>query len=119
MYLATKAILGRPGLRGFIAGGNITNFIPIDLKVRGVVRALKELGVDGRSFPVVFRYAGPGVEAARALAAEIPGIDFYDERTSLEEAVECIVTRVRVVETAAPEDRAPASRTVESPSESR
>ena len=95
MYLATKAILGRPGLQGFIAGGNITNFIPIDVKVRGVVRALKELGVDARRFPVVFRYAGPGVEVARELAAEVPGIDFYDERTSLEDAVERIVTRVR------------------------
>lgn len=95
MYLATRAILGRPGLQGLIAGGNITNFIPVDLRVRGVVRALKELGVDGRRFPVVFRCAGPGVEVARALATEVPGIDFYDERTSLEEAVERIVERVR------------------------
>ncbi len=95
MYLAAKAILGRPGLAGLIAGGNITNFIPIDLKVRGVVRALKELQVDGRRFPVVFRYAGPGVEAARQLAAEVPGLEFYDETVSLEEAVERIVARVR------------------------
>jgi len=95
MYLATKAILSRPGLRGLIAGGNISNFIPIDVKVRGVVRALTELGVDGREFPVVFRYAGPGVETARALSAEVPGIDFYDERTPLEEAVERIVARAR------------------------
>ncbi len=99
MYMATKAILSRPGLRGLIAGGNISNFIPIDLKVRGVVRALKELGVDARRFPIVFRYAGPGVEAARGLAAEVPGIDFYDEQTSLEEAVERIVARVREGET--------------------
>lgn len=95
MYLATKAILARPGLAGLVAGGNITNFIPIDVKVRGVVRALRELGVDGRRFPVVFRYAGPGVEAARALAAEVPGVDFYDEALSLDQAVERVVARVR------------------------
>lgn len=95
MYLATKAILSRPGLQGLLAGGNISNFIPIDVKVRGVVRALKELGVDGYRFPVVFRYAGPGVETARALSAEVPGIDFYDERTSLEEAAERIVALVK------------------------
>ena len=95
MYLATKAILSRPGLRGLVAGGNITNFIPIDVKVRGVVRALVELRVDARRFPVVFRYAGPGVETARALSAEVPGIDFCDETVSLEEAVERIVARVR------------------------
>ncbi|HXJ78769.1 MAG TPA: ATP-grasp domain-containing protein [Candidatus Methylomirabilis sp.] len=95
MYLATKAILSRPGLRGLVAGGNISNFIPIDVKVRGVVRALAELGVDAARFPVVFRYAGPGVESAREIAAKVPGIEFYDERVSLEEAVERIVARVR------------------------
>jgi len=93
MYLATKAILGRPGLRGLIAGGNISNFIPIDVKVRGVVRALRELGVNAHEFPVVFRYAGPGVETARALSAEVPGVDFCDEQVSLEAAVERIVRR--------------------------
>jgi succinyl-CoA synthetase beta subunit len=95
MYLATKAILSRPGLRGLVAGGNISNFIPIDVKVRGVVRALTELGVDARRFPVVFRYAGPGVESAREIAAQVPGLEFLDERASLEEAVERIVARIR------------------------
>ncbi len=95
MYLATKAILSRPGLKGMIAGGNITNFIPIDVKVRGVVRALKDLKVDPRKFPVVFRYAGPGVEAAKKMASEIPGIEFYDAATSLEDAVRRIVELTR------------------------
>ncbi len=95
MYLATRAILSRPGLKGMIAGGNITNFIPIDVKVRGVVRALKDLGVDPRKFPVVFRFAGPGVEVAKGLASEIPGIEFYDAATSLEEAVRRIVELTR------------------------
>ena len=95
MYLATKAILSRPGLKGMIAGGNITNFIPIDVKVRGVVRALKDLKVDPRKFPVVFRYAGPGVEAAKKMASELPGIEFYDAATSLEDAVRRIVELTR------------------------
>lgn len=95
MYLATKAILGRAGLEGLIAGGNITNFIPIDVKVQGVVRALKEVGVDARRFPLVFRYAGPGVESARKLAETIPGLEFFDHNVSLEAAVERIVNRVR------------------------
>ncbi|HLA81320.1 MAG TPA: ATP-grasp domain-containing protein [Thermoleophilia bacterium] len=97
MYLATKAILGRPGLRGLIAGGNISNFIRVDVKVRGVVRALKDSGVDPRRFPVVFRYGGPGVEAARALAEGMAGIEFYDEGTPLEDAVARIVERVRTI----------------------
>jgi len=91
MYRATKAILSNPGLRGMIAGGNITNFIPIDVKVRGVMRALKELKIDPKKFPIVFRFAGPGVEIARELASELPGIEFYDAATSLEDAVKRIV----------------------------
>jgi succinyl-CoA synthetase beta subunit/citryl-CoA synthetase large subunit len=91
MYRATKAILSKPGLKGMIAGGNITNFIPIDIKVRGVVRALKELRVNPKEFPVVFRFAGPGVEEARRLAGELPGIEFYDAAGSLEDAVSRIV----------------------------
>ena len=91
MYRATKAILSKPGLKGMIAGGNITNFIPIDVKVRGVMRALKELKIDPKRFPIVFRFAGPGVEIARELASELPGIEFYDAATSLEDAVKRIV----------------------------
>ncbi|HEU4345631.1 MAG TPA: ATP-grasp domain-containing protein [Candidatus Binatia bacterium] len=91
MYLATKEILSRPGLRGMIAGGNITNFIPIDVKVRGIIRALKELEIEPKRFPVVFRFAGPGVEIARQLASELPGIEFYDAAASLEDAVKRIV----------------------------
>lgn len=91
MCLATKAILSKPGLKGMIAGGNITNFIPIDVKVRGVMRALKDLKVDPKRFPVVFRFAGPGVEVAKKLASELPGIEFYDATTSLEAAVKRIV----------------------------
>jgi len=95
MYQATMAILSKPGLKGFIAGGNITNFIPIDIKVRGVMRALKELKVDAKKFPVVFRFAGPGVEVAREMAWDIPGIEFYDAATSLEEAVGRVVELIK------------------------
>jgi succinyl-CoA synthetase beta subunit/citryl-CoA synthetase large subunit len=93
MYLATRAILSRPGLKGLIAGGNISNFIPIDVKVRGVMRALKELGVDPATFPVVFRFDGPANETAKALAAELPGIEYLDGATSIEDAVRRIVER--------------------------
>jgi succinyl-CoA synthetase beta subunit len=93
MYLATKAILSKPGLRGLIAGGNISNFIPIDVKVRGVMRALKELRIDPATFPVVFRFDGPASDTAKALAAELPGIEYLDGATSIEEAVRRIVER--------------------------
>ena len=95
MYLATKAIVSRPGLKGLIAGGNITNFIPIDVKVRGVMRALKELEIDPRTFPVVFRFAGPGSDVARELAGELAGIAYMGAESTVEEAVERIVELTR------------------------
>jgi succinyl-CoA synthetase beta subunit len=95
MYLATGAILAKPGLKGLLAGGNISNFIPIDVKVRGVVRALQELAVDPAAFPVVFRFDGPANEAARRAAAALPGIEYYDGATSIEDAVRRIVERTR------------------------
>jgi succinyl-CoA synthetase beta subunit len=95
MYLATRAILAKPGLKGLLAGGNISNFIPIDVKVRGVVRALRELAVDPATFPVVFRFDGPANEAARRLAAQLAGIEYYDGGTSIEDAVRRIVERTR------------------------
>ena len=95
MYLATRAILSQPGLKGLIAGGNISNFIPIDVKVRGVMRALEELGIDPQAFPVVFRFDGPANDTAKALAAELPGIEYLDGAFSIEDAVRRIVERTR------------------------
>jgi succinyl-CoA synthetase beta subunit/citryl-CoA synthetase large subunit len=95
MYLATKAILARPGLKGLLAGGNITNFIPIDIKVRGVMRALKELNIDPETFPVVFRFAGPGAEKAKEMAAEIPGIEYHGAGSTIEDVVTRIIERTR------------------------
>jgi succinyl-CoA synthetase beta subunit len=93
MHLATRAILEKPGLKGLLAGGNISNFIPIDVKVRGVVRALQELALDPAAFPVVFRFDGPANETARRLAAELPGLEYYDGATPIEDAVRRIVDR--------------------------
>ena len=91
MYLATKAILSRPGLKGLIAGGNISNFIPVDVKVRGVMRALEELGIDPGRVPL--RRAGE--RCREALAAELPGIEYCDGAVSIEDAVRRIVERTR------------------------
>jgi succinyl-CoA synthetase beta subunit len=95
MYLASRAILARPGLRGLIAGGNVKNFTRVDLQVRGIVRALRDAGIDPRRFPVVLRFAGPGIEVAREIAAGLPGLEWYEDDTSLEGAVRRIVERTR------------------------
>jgi succinyl-CoA synthetase beta subunit/citryl-CoA synthetase large subunit len=95
IYQATRALLSRPGLRGLIAGGNVKNFTRVDLQVRGIVRALKDANVDPRRFPVVLRFAGPGIEEAREIAREVPGLELYEDETSLGGAVRRTVDRTR------------------------
>ncbi len=75
------------------AGVAVVNFTPVDGRVGGGVGATRELGVDPRRFPIVFRFAGPNVEVARELAASLPGVEFHDEATSIEDAVRRIVAR--------------------------
>ncbi len=95
IYQATRALLTRPRLRGLIAGGNVKNFTRVDLQVRGIVRALTEAGIDPHRFPVVLRFAGPGIEEARKIAGELPGLELYEDETSLAAAVRRVVERTQ------------------------
>jgi succinyl-CoA synthetase beta subunit len=89
---AVGAVAARPGLRGFFAGGNVSNFMPIDMRVRAIVDGLRDAGVDPRRMPVVFRFDGPCIDAAKRIAGTLPGIEFYDAATTLDDAVARIVT---------------------------
>ena len=88
---AVAVVAARPGLRGFFAGGNISNFMPIDMRVRAIVDGLRDAGVDPATMPVVFRFDGPRIEEAKAIASSLPGIRFSDAATTLDEAVAQIV----------------------------
>ncbi|HAT36380.1 MAG TPA: hypothetical protein DCS82_11725, partial [Rhodospirillaceae bacterium] len=92
-YLATKAILSRPNVKGLLAGSPFINFIPVDVKVRGTMRALEELAIDPTEFPIVFRFDGPNIDEAKQCAAELPGICFFDAATPMEDAATEIVRR--------------------------
>ena len=95
MREAVKAVLSKPGLKGLALAGNVSNFTRVDVKTAGVVRALKEAALDYEKFPVVVRYAGPGVEEARRLIAEVPGLEWHEDEASIEDIAERIVARVR------------------------
>ena len=57
MRRAVKAVLTKPGIKGLLLAGNVSNFTRVDIKVAGVVRALKEAEIDFDKFPVIIRYA--------------------------------------------------------------
>lgn len=94
IYVSTRALLER-GLCGLIAGGNVKNFTRVDIHVRAIVRAVRDAGVDPRRFPVVLRFAGPGIEAAREAARTLPGLELYEDDVSLEDAARRIVELTR------------------------
>lgn len=94
VYGIAKAILSKPGVKGLLVAHNITNNTQVDLVAEGVIRALDELGLDPRSFPVVAREAGVNEERARALFQE-KGVEYYSDEITLTEAARRIVARVR------------------------
>ena len=93
MRRAVKAVLSKPGVKGLLLAGNVSNFTRVDIKVAGVVRALKEARLDFEKFPVIIRYAGPGVEEARKLIAEVPGVEWHEDEASIEDLARRIVAR--------------------------
>lgn len=94
MYRATRAVLKRPGLKGLVVGANYSNFSGIDVKARGVIRAVVDEGIDCQAFPVVIRLCGPNQEVAEKLAAEVPGLIYLDEQFTIEDTVKVLMERV-------------------------
>jgi succinyl-CoA synthetase beta subunit/citryl-CoA synthetase large subunit len=77
-----KAILSKPGVKGFILSANISNNTQVDIVARGVVGALKDKNVDLRTFPVLVRFAGVNDASARQIFQEA-GVEYYGEEISM------------------------------------
>tara|TARA_A100001037_G_C15122419_1_gene624526 strand:- start:48 stop:1277 length:1230 start_codon:yes stop_codon:yes gene_type:complete len=92
--LAVELLLTKPGLKGLVIAGNVSNFTKVDVKMESVVRALKNSRLDFKKFPVVIRFAGPGIERAREIVSELPDIHFYEKDFSLDDLSQKIVELV-------------------------
>ncbi|OGL61029.1 MAG: hypothetical protein A3J27_02510 [Candidatus Tectomicrobia bacterium RIFCSPLOWO2_12_FULL_69_37] len=93
MRRAVLAVLAKPGLKGLALAANVSNFARVNVRVAGIVQGLKDAGLDYTKFPVVVRFAGPGVEEARRLIAEVPGVEWHEADFSLEDLCRRIVDR--------------------------
>lgn len=93
MRRAVLAVLAKPGLRGLVLASNVSNFARVNVRVAGIVQGLKDAGMDYTKFPVLVRFAGPGVEEARRLIAEVPGVEWREADFSLEDLCRRIVER--------------------------
>ncbi len=92
--LAVELLLTKPGLKGLVIAGNVSNFTKVDIKMESVVRALKNSKLDFKKFPVVIRFAGPGIENAREIISELPDVHFYEKDFSLDDLSKKIVELV-------------------------
>lgn len=97
VYALTRGILSKEGVRGLFVAHNITNNTQVDVMARGIVRALRDAGIDPKTFPVVVREAGVNDEEGRRVFAEA-GIICYGEDITLEEAARLMVSRMREAE---------------------
>lgn len=92
--LAVELLLTKPELKGLVIAGNVSNFTRVDIKMESVVRALKKSKLDFKKFPVVIRFAGPGIEKAREIISELPDVHFYEEDFSLDDLSKRIIELV-------------------------
>lgn len=96
VYGLTKGILSKPGVKGLFVAHNITNNTQIDVMARGIVRALHDLQINPRTFPVVVREAGVHDEIGKQIFTEA-GIEYYGEDKTICEAAAKMVERMKAV----------------------
>lgn len=96
VYGLVKVILSKPGVRGLFVAQNITNNTQVDLVAEGVIRALEELRIDPKCFPVVVREAGVNEEKAREVFAAA-GVEYYGDEVTMSEAARRMVEKMREV----------------------
>lgn len=89
-----RVVLDKPGVRGLFVAHNITNNTQVDVVARGVVRALREAGLDARDFPVVAREIGVNdAEGAAIFAAA--GVRYLGAGSTLSDAARAMVRAMR------------------------
>lgn len=94
VYGLTKGILSKPGVKGLFVAHNITNNTQIDVMAAGIVKALKEMGIDPQTFPVVVREAGVNDAVGRQIFTEA-GIEYHGEDVTIGEAAAMMIERMR------------------------
>lgn len=94
VYGLVKAILSKPGVRGLVVSGNITNNTQVDVVSKGVVRAIQDQGIDPCKFPVVVRYAGVNDATGREVFTAA-GIEYYGDDITMTMAARKMVDKMK------------------------
>lgn len=94
VYGLAKAIISKPGVKGLIVAGNISNNTQADVVARGVVAAIADARLDLGRFPILVRYAGVNDGPARTIFGDA-GIEYYGEEITLNTAARMMVEKMK------------------------
>lgn len=93
-------ILDNPRVKSLFVSWHYQQMAQIDMRVVPVIEALRDRGIDTRTFPVVIRMFGRGEDRARRVASELPGVHYMPHGTPIEEGVRLIVRLTKEATTA-------------------
>jgi succinyl-CoA synthetase beta subunit len=96
VYGLAKGILSKSGVKGLFVAHNITNNTQIDVMAEGIVKAIRELGIDPQKFPIVVREAGVNDAKGKAIFVA-SGVDYFGEEITIEQAAAIMVKRMKEV----------------------
>jgi len=96
VYGLAKAIISKPGIKGLFVCGNITSNTQVDKLARGIVKAVNDLNIDPKQFPILVRYAGVNDAIGKQIIEEA-GIEYYGDNITMEEAARLMVKRIQVL----------------------
>jgi succinyl-CoA synthetase beta subunit/citryl-CoA synthetase large subunit len=94
VYGLVTAILAKPGVRGLVVCGNITNNTQVDVVSKGIVRAIQDKGIDPGKFPVVVRYAGVNDAVGREVFTAA-GIEYFGDDVTMNMAARKMVDKMK------------------------
>jgi len=89
-----KLDLSKPGVEGIAVITNVYSNSRVDFVARGLIKAMVELGMDPKSYPVLFRSAGAFEEEGYAILRKY-GVRYYDRSTSMDEAAGLAVEMIK------------------------
>ena len=94
IYNLAKLILSKPEVKGIAVITNVYSNSRVDFVARGLIKAMVELGIDPKSYPVLFRSAGAFEDEGYAILKKY-GVRYYDRSTSMDEAARLAVEMMK------------------------
>ncbi len=89
-----KTVLSQPGLKGFLRVGNISSNTQVDVIAGALVKAVRELGIDPKTIPMVVRAAGLNEDEGRRILEEA-GIAYFSDEYTMVQAAKKLLSLMR------------------------